>query len=289
MKRISVLLLAAALLAAAFGCTMRKSPQPTQRAGTPAGSPVTLEVFVPCGLASPFTKVREQFEAKNPSIRLKTRIENINVLVQRVLDGAAPDVFLALGDVEVERLRSAGRVEEASVSPLAGNYVGLIAPAGNPGQINSLEDLAGPAAGQMSLAQPEENSSGRHLRQALEKLGIWSKIQDRLVIARFPSDVQTMVAQAKVNVGAIYGPCFMEGSKKGGRPQPGQTKAKVTYLLTVPPVLAGACPVTALVCKGAVHRAQAFSLVEFMSAPQNRKAWEQWGFDPLPDSEKQPG
>ncbi len=283
MRRLAGLLVGLLLLACALGCRVRQGPAQRPRS---AAAAVTIEVFVPCGVVGPFSTVREQFEAKHPEMRVKARIENINVLVQRVLDGATPDLLLALGDVEVDRLRRAGRLEEGSLRPLAGNYVGLIAPAGNPGQIRALEDLAKASAGQVGVAQPEENSSGGHLRQALQKLGVWEKMQERVVIARFPADVQTMVAQGKVNAGAIYGPCFMEGSEKGGRPQPGQAKGKVTYLLTVPPHLAGSFVVTAVACKGAVHRQQALAFAEFLCAAENRRAWQQWGFDPLPEADK---
>ncbi len=281
-KRIPVFLLVVAFLGAAGGCSVRKTaPQP--QAGA---TPLTLEVFVPCGVGSPFTDVRQAFEAKNPGVHLKMRMENTNVLMQRILDGARPDVCLALGDVEVERLRKAGLVEEGSVKPLAGNYVGLVAPAGNPGGIQSFQDLANPSAGEICLADPEENSSGRHLQRALQKAGIWDQVKARLVATRFPAEVQANVAQGKVNVGAIYGPCFVEGAKEGGRPEAGTQKGKVMYLLTVPAELAGEFQASAVAVKGAAHREQALRLAEFMAAAESRTPWVKWGFDPLPGSSK---
>ena len=248
----------------------------------PTAKAVTVEVYVPCGVTHPFMDTRDKFEAANPAIRVSPRIENTNVLVQRILDGATPDVFLALGDVEVQRLEKAGRAEASDARPIAGNYVGLLVPAANPGKIKSLSDLGKASSGSLCIADPQENSSGRHLQQALEAQGVWKELQPRLVPTKFPSDVQTNVASGKVNAGAIYGPCFMENSEKGGRPAAGQAKGKVMYLLTVPPELAGEFALSAVLVKGAANREAALKFVEFIAAPENRQAWEQWGFDPLP-------
>jgi len=270
-------------LAFAAGC---RTQQRTAPAGGGEGRPaeaVTLEIYVPCGVSNPIYELREAYEAENPNVKIKSQVETMGKLLEAVLSqGARPEVVLVLGDREQKVLEDAGLVAENGVVPVAGNYVGLVAPRGNPGGIKTLEDLAKPSAGSIALPNPDSNSSGYHFRVALTRAGLWDKVQDRLVIMKTTAEVQPALANKTVNIGAIYGPCFVEDMAGGGRPEPGMAKGKVEYVMTLAPEQTGAFAVAAVLIKGAPHTEQARKFAEFMAAPKQAAVWQKWAFDPAP-------
>jgi len=273
MQRVRLLALSALALALVAGAGCRLVRSASKASGGAAAKKTQLLAFVPCGLEGPFNDVAEAFNKANPQVEVLPHVENIDVLVNRVLAGEEADVFLSLGDVEVERMKKAGRLLEDTITPFALNSLGVIVSNGNPGRINTIQDFAKQSAGKFCFADPDQNSVGYYARLALQNAGVWDKAKDRAIVADQPSRVKMFVNDGRANAGVIYGPCSQETKQPG--------KQAYTFLGSVPQELYPQFPVVAAITKGGKNQEWGRKFIAFLQTDEGQSALQKWGFRPL--------
>ena len=84
------------------------------------------------------------FEKMYPGHHVVFNLDGTQVLRTQVQNGAYADVFISASQKYTTELTSGGYFVDGSVKPLTSNYVIVILPAKNPGNINSLADLSKP-------------------------------------------------------------------------------------------------------------------------------------------------
>jgi len=236
-----------------------------------------VEVYVPCGVAGPYGEVAEAFKAQYPNVRLRPRVENFYVLRNRVRDGATPDVFLVFGPVDLKPLEERGRLVSATYVKLAKISLALIVPPSNPGQVKSLEDLAGPAVKQIALGKVDLGSVGYCAQQALTRAQLWDKVKDKVVEIKMPRQLKVVAAEGQVEAAIVFKSCLYEAPRPGKEPEP----LKATYIGDVPAHLYDEIEVGAVMIKGAPHPEMARLLLDFLDSPEVRATFVKWWFTPL--------
>lgn len=104
-------------------------------------------------------------------------------LAQQIEHGAPFDVFAAADAIHVEELDRKGLLVAGSREPYARGILALWVPAGTRGQIERIEDLAQSNVRFVAIAKPELAPYGQATVEALEHLGIWQKVQPKVVYA----------------------------------------------------------------------------------------------------------
>lgn len=287
-KRAVVLVGIAALCIAVLvpGCG-RKAPD-TTGAPVPGPAPAAvsggggkqvggeMEIYVPCGVAGPYGELIDLFKQKNPDIQITQDLANIDVHTKRLADGkGAPDVWISLGDREMEQVKAAGRVDGDPVT-YAYNSVAMMVAKDNPCKIESLKDLTKPEVKTIAIAT-ESNSSGFYMKAALEKEGVWDAVQDKLWLTPEPSQVKVQLSSGKADVGVVYYPCTKETRKVGGKAEP--MSGKVQLLGKIPADLSGPIPAQAAVIQGCKNPEAGRAFLEFMLTDEAQDIWEKWYFD----------
>ncbi len=105
--------------------------------------PDRLLVFAAASLAEPFDELARQFEASHPAVDVTVTIGSSAQLREQVLDGAPVDVVALASIASAEPLVDARALLGEPVT-FASNTLVLAVPAGNPGRVTSLDDLANP-------------------------------------------------------------------------------------------------------------------------------------------------
>ncbi len=147
MKRLAVF--AAALLAsllALAGCAA--APDGPVGGGDPApAEPVAedlageLTIFAAASLGAAFDELAEQFEARHPQLDvLPISYDGSSTLATQLIEGAPADVFAAADESSMQRVVDAGLTGAPEL--FASNTLVIAVPAGNPGGVESLVDLA---------------------------------------------------------------------------------------------------------------------------------------------------
>jgi molybdate transport system substrate-binding protein len=137
------------LLAAFFtGCT---SSAPAQKAATVSSaamgsttSEVGLIAFTAASLTGVSKNLGPAFETAYPGQKVAFNLAGTQTLTQQVESGAYSDVFISASNKYTTQLKGEGYFINDTVKTLAYNYIVVIVPANNPGDITSLADLAKP-------------------------------------------------------------------------------------------------------------------------------------------------
>lgn len=153
-------------------------------AGQTGGQTARREVAVAAAanLSEVFQQLGPQFESATgihpvfsfgSTAQLATQIEN----------GAPFDVFAAADVDHVSQLAKKGLIVAGSAAVYATGILALWIPPGSAAPVIRPEDLVQPSVKVIALAKPELAPYGQAARETLQKLGIWSKVEPRVVYA----------------------------------------------------------------------------------------------------------
>ena len=131
MKRAATLV-GVALLA---GCAPTPPADPDALTGT-------VTVLAAASLTDVFDDLAGRFEAEHPGVDVVLSYGGSSALAEQVLEGAPADVFASANESTMGSVEAAGLADDAVV--FATNALALAVPAGNPGGVTGLADLADP-------------------------------------------------------------------------------------------------------------------------------------------------
>ena len=124
----------------------------------PSGSPLpeltgTLTVFAAASLTDVFTDFGVRLEAANPRLEVQFNFAGSSALATQLTQGAPVDVFASADTDQMDVVTNNGIVSTAPAL-FAANVLEIAVPAGNPGDVTGLADLADPDR-TIALCAPE--------------------------------------------------------------------------------------------------------------------------------------
>jgi len=102
------------------------------------------------------------------------------MLAQQIENGAPYDVFLSADERLVRELAAQGKLIPGSVAVYATGRLGLWSAHETPG---SLDALLGSKLRLIAIANPEHAPYGAATRALLERAGLWTRLQPKIVLA----------------------------------------------------------------------------------------------------------
>ena len=198
--RLAALAALLALTLALAGCGA-KAPSKEQ-AAAPAAPPETLTVAAAADLAVAFKELGQNFEKATGS-KVEFSFGSTGMLAQQIENGAPFDIFAAANVSFVEGLKSKGKVIADTQKLYARGRIGLTTLASSPLAVKELADLTKPEIKKIAIANPEHAPYGLAAKQALEKAGVWDKIQDKLVYGKNIQDTLTLIQTGNAEAGII--------------------------------------------------------------------------------------
>ena len=124
--------------ALAAGCTPA-TPAPRSAGSGPSG---TVTILAAASLTDVFEQIAADLMAEHPDLEVVTAYAGSSSLAAQVLAGAPADVLATASAPTMQPVLDAGAA--ASADLLARNSLTLVVPAGNPGRVSGLADLADP-------------------------------------------------------------------------------------------------------------------------------------------------
>jgi molybdate transport system substrate-binding protein len=142
--------------------------------------------------------------------KVKFNLDGTQVLKTQVEQGAPADVFISASNTYTNALKSEGYLVNSTVKNLTSNYIIVIIPAGNPGNIHSLADLGTPGK-RIAMGTPDV-PVGVNTRQVIAKLtnstfnSTWNQTLYNNVKTFETTEpgVVTKVALGEVDAGFVY-------------------------------------------------------------------------------------
>jgi molybdate transport system substrate-binding protein len=170
------------------------------RAG--AAEPVTI--YAAASLTSALEELAEKAKAQDLDMRLS--FGSSSTLAKQVEQGAPADLYFAANEEWMDYLDEHGLLEPGTRSNLLGNALVVIAPKGAPFPVRPEKgfDVAGAFMGRLALGDPSHVPAGIYAKQALQALGWWQALADRLAPAVDVRAALSYVERGECKAGIVY-------------------------------------------------------------------------------------
>ncbi len=225
-------------------------------AGCGGDDATTVTVYAAASLSGAFEELAEEYEAANPDTTVRLSFAGSTRLAAQIVAGARADVFASADTANMDRVVTAGRTAAPPVV-FARNHLALVVPAGNPGRVGRLEDLADPGL-VLAVCAPEV-PCGALARAVLADAGVEIEADTEETSVRA---VLTKVMLGEADAGLVYTTDVAAGGPKASTVPIGPRERFNDY------------PVAAL-----SDRAGAADLVAFVTGPEGRRILAAHGFE----------
>jgi molybdate transport system substrate-binding protein len=222
----------------------------------------TVRIAAASNIEKAFEEIGKAFTSKT-GIRAEYAFQSSGMLERQIEEGAPYFVFASANEEFVDKAIATGKCSAASKTPFArGRLVALSAKGTRPPK--SLADLADPVYSRIAIANPETAPYGAAARTALQRSGIWDRVQDKLVIGDNIESAMQFVTTGNATVGLVAQ--SLVSADAGGESvvvDPSLYDPLDEYLVTC-----GSGP--------ELERAKAF--VAFLGSPDGREIITRYGF-----------
>jgi molybdate transport system substrate-binding protein len=168
----------------------------------PPAAAAEVRVAAASDLTPAFEELAPQFEASTGQ-KLALSFAASGLLAKQIEEGAPFDLFAAANVAFVDAVVAQGACDGASKAAYARGRIVVWArkDAGFPAP--SLRELEDPRFKRIAIANPEHAPYGKAAQQALERLGLWQKLQPRLVFGENVKQTLQFARSGNAEVGIV--------------------------------------------------------------------------------------
>jgi molybdate transport system substrate-binding protein len=229
---------------------------------------VTLSVAI--SLKDAIEELGRGFTAAHPGVTLRYNFGASGDLQKQIEAGAPVDVFLSAAQRQMDELEKKNLIVVATRRAFARNALTVVKPADSRVDIGKAADLLEAPVGKIAVGNPKSVPAGQYAEESLRALGLWDRLQPKLVFAENVRQVLDYVARGEVDAGFVYttdAATRAQGVKEAFRP-PDDTYRPVIY----PGAVVAASKQPAL--------GRAF--LDLLESPRGRTVLGRFGFQPPP-------
>jgi molybdate transport system substrate-binding protein len=217
----------AALLACAMSAACSSSKENSGGSSSRNEISGTIQVFAAASLTEVFTDLGKQFEKDHPGTTVVFQFAASSALATNIDQGDKADVFASAAAGNMQTVVDAGNASDPKT--FAKNEMEIAVPTDNPGNVDSLDDLAKPGV-KVALCQPQV-PCGKTAQQVFSKAKITVK-----AVTEQP-DVKSTLQQVEndaVDAGVVYVTDVKSaGTKVKGVEIPASVNASTDYPIAV--------------------------------------------------------
>ena len=281
MKKLTAIMLLAAMSAGLMACGDTKTEQKsadttvqtestqkveeTEAAEGNTDLEGTVMLAAAASLEKSFTEqLIPMFEAQYPNVKIEGTYDSSGKLQSQIEAGADVDIFFSAALKQMQALQEEGYIEADASIDLLENKIVLIVPKGSEEGYTSFEDIVN--ADMVAIGDPESVPAGQYGKEALENLGLWSEVENKLSLGTNVTEVLNWVAEQSANAGIVY------ATDAASIPE------KVTVIAAAPEgsVSKVIYPVAEL--KDTANKEAADAFMEFLQSADALKVFEEAGF-----------
>jgi molybdate transport system substrate-binding protein len=227
-----------------------------------------LTISAAASLNDALMDVKADFEKKNKSIHLLINLGGSGSLQQQIIQGAPVDLFISAANEQFDDLIQKGFVNKKDSSVLLGNKLVLITNKSITMRISNFKSLEKSNIKQIAIGTPESVPAGMYAKQTLESIGIWDKIQAKIIPTKDVRQVLTYVETGNVDAGIVY-----------------MTDAKISDKVKVDAVanekLHDPIVYPAGIIKTSTHKKEAKQFFQYLNSKSAKTIFKKFGFNVL--------
>jgi len=166
-----------------------------------------ITVYAAASMTDALEAVAAPLRAKG--VAAKFSFGSSSTLARQIENGAPADVFVSADEEWMNYLATRKLIVPDSRKTFAGNDLVLIAPADKPAKIEISKSTDFPALlgaqGRIATGDPAHVPVGRYAKAALENLGLWNAVGNRIAGAENVRVALTLVERGEAPFGIVYG------------------------------------------------------------------------------------
>ncbi len=175
-----------------------------------------ITVFAASSMIDSVSKIGKNFESHSPEHQVRYVFASSSALARQIIAGAPAHVFISANSAWMHIAVREDAIVGETVTPVAGNRLVLVA---GPNSMNSMSDtlpgivtstvplseyLDMNGRGRLAIGDPAHVPAGQYARQALEYLGLWHTVSDRLAPMPHVRAALNLVERDEVPLGIVY-------------------------------------------------------------------------------------
>jgi molybdate transport system substrate-binding protein len=232
-----------------------------------AGDKPILQVLAGAGLKDALSALKEVYAKKAPGVEVRYSFAAAGILRKQIEEGVLADLFFTPGKNELDVLQRQELIIPETRTDLLGNEIVLVTAKEKKNMIRSFADLVDKAQS-ISIGLPETVPAGKYARETLKSLGLWDKVEKRILYAKDVRTVLAYVDSGNVDAGLVYR--SDTAAMKSG------TLAAVAPKGSHSPI-----HFSMAVLKSSKHQTEAGKFIEFLKTPEASAIFTKYRFTPL--------
>jgi molybdate transport system substrate-binding protein len=236
----------------------------------PAAAAQELVFSVAISMKDATEELGRRFAQGRPGVVIRYNFGASGELQKQIEAGAPVDLFVSAAARQMDELGKKGLILPATRRIFARNVLTVVKPADSKIDIARPADLLDPRVTRIVIGNPRTVPVGQYAEESLRALGLWDKLQPRLVFAENVRQALDYVARGEVDAGIVYTTdAAIRGRdvKEALRP-PEDTYRPVTYPVAV--------------VKDTRHPALASAFIDLLMSREGQQVLARLGFLPPP-------
>lgn len=237
---------------------------------TGVGHAQELTLSVAVSMKEAVEELGRQFTQTRPAVILRYNLGSSGELQKQIEAGAPVDLFISAAQRQMDELEQKGLILAETRRAFARNALTVVKPSDSTLDITKPADLLDPRVMRIVVGSPKTVPAGQYAEESLRALGLWDRLQPKLVFAENVRQALDYVARGEAEAGFVYvtdATTRARGVKQAFRP-PEDTYRPVTY------------PVAVVKSSGQPALARAF--VALLLSRDGQAALARLGFQPPP-------
>jgi len=229
---------------------------------------VTLSVAI--SMKEVVEDLGRRFMAARPGVTLRYNLGSSGELQKQIEAGAPIDLFISAAPRHMDELEKKGLVLAATRRVFARNVLTVVKPADSRIDLTKPSDLLDPRVTKIVIGSPKTVPVGQYAEESLRALGLWERLQAKLVFAENVRQALDYVARGEVDAGFVY---TTDAATRAKQVKEAFRPAEDTYRPILYPVA---------VVAGAKHPAVAQAYVDLLLSRDGQAVLARFGFLPPP-------
>jgi molybdate transport system substrate-binding protein len=236
--------------------------------GAAASRELTLSVAI--SMKDAVEELGKRFTQARPGVIVRYNFGSSGELQKQIEAGAPVDLFISAAQRQMDELQTKGLILPASRRVFARNVLVAVKPADSSIDLTKPTDLLDARIRHIVIGNPRTVPVGQYAEESLRTLGLWERVQPKLVFAENVRQALDYVARGEVDAGFVYTTDVAvrrERVKEAFRPGE-DTYRPITYPVAV--------------VKDSRHAALALEFVDLLVSAEGQAVLGRLGFQPPP-------
>jgi molybdate transport system substrate-binding protein len=238
--------------------------------GVPAASAQDVTLSAAISTKDAVEELGRTFVRGRPGVRLRYNFGSSGELQKQIEAGAPIDLFVSAAQRQMDELDQKGLIVRDSRRVFARNVLTVIKPADSRLDLTKPQDLLDVRVGRIVIGNPRTVPVGQYAEESLRALGLWDRLQPKLVFAENVRQALEYVARGEVDAGFVY---TTDAAVRRDRVKEAFRPGEETYRPVLYP---------AAVVASATQPALARAFIELLVSSEGQAVLARLGFQPPP-------